>query len=124
MPRTGTTRTFTISFPAPLAEQVEQLAAKESRTTSELFREAFRVYRAEQLRAVLDESNAEAGRGFPGETHSNAAHVDKNDRALLETQGPASPAPGKAGDASDTGTPSDRGTHRATKGVPTFMPSL
>jgi predicted transcriptional regulator len=67
MPRTGTTRTFTISFPAPLAEQVEQLAAKESRTTSELFREAFRVYRAEQLRAVLDESNAEArARGYNG----------------------------------------------------------
>ena len=60
MPRAGTTRTFTISFPPDLAEQVEHLAAKESRTTSELFREAFRAYRAERLRAILEESNAEA----------------------------------------------------------------
>ena len=58
MPRTGTTRTFTISFPAPLAEQVEQLAAKESRTTSELFREAFRTYRAEQIRKAFEKVQA------------------------------------------------------------------
>ncbi len=60
MPRAGTTRTFTVSFPPELAEQVERLAKKESRTTSELFREAFRAYRAEQLRAIFDESLAEA----------------------------------------------------------------
>lgn len=48
-------RTFTISFPPDLAKQVEQLAAQESRTTSELFREAFRTYRAQQLhKALLD----------------------------------------------------------------------
>ena len=67
MPRAGTTRTFTISFPPKLAEQVERMASEESRTTSELFREAFRVYRAEQLRAILDESNAEGrARGHNG----------------------------------------------------------
>jgi predicted transcriptional regulator len=55
MPRAGTTRTFTVSFPPDLAEQVERLAKKESRTTSELFREAFRTYRAERIRAVFDE---------------------------------------------------------------------
>jgi predicted transcriptional regulator len=59
MPRAGTTRTFTISFPPDLAEQVERLAKKESRTTSELFREAFRAYRAERLRAILDELHEE-----------------------------------------------------------------
>ena len=37
--RAGTTRTFTISFPPDLADQVERLAARESRTTSELFRD-------------------------------------------------------------------------------------
>ena len=58
MPRAGTTRTFTISFPPDLADQVERLAKKESRTTSELFREAFRAYRAEQIRAVFDELHA------------------------------------------------------------------
>lgn len=67
MPRAGTTRTFTVSFPPDLADQVERLAKKESRTTSELFREAFRAYRAERLRAILDESNAEArARGYNG----------------------------------------------------------
>jgi predicted transcriptional regulator len=66
-PRAGTSRTFTISFPPDLAEQVERLAARESRTTSELFREAFRTYRAEQLRTILAESNAEAReRGYNG----------------------------------------------------------
>ncbi len=56
-----TRRTFTISFPSDLASQVEQLAEQESRTTSELFREAFRTYRAQQLRKVLTEFN-ELGR--------------------------------------------------------------
>jgi len=62
MPTTSRTRrTFTISFPPDLASQVEQLAERESRTTSELFREAFRTYRAQQLRNVLVEFN-ELGR--------------------------------------------------------------
>ena len=50
-------RTFTISFPPELAAQVEQLAAQQSRTTSELFREAFRAYRAQQMRKILRELN-------------------------------------------------------------------
>jgi len=58
MPRAGTTRTFTISFPPDLAEQVERLAKKESRTTSELFREAFRAYRAKTVRAALNDLRA------------------------------------------------------------------
>jgi predicted transcriptional regulator len=58
MPRAGTTRTFTISFPPDLAEQVERLAKKESRTTSELFREAFRAYRAERVRKAFDDLHA------------------------------------------------------------------
>lgn len=40
-----------------LARQVEQLAEQESRTTSELFREAFRTYRAQQLRKALTDFN-------------------------------------------------------------------
>jgi predicted transcriptional regulator len=51
---TSPRRTFTISFPAKLAEQVERTAKEESRTTSELFREAFRHYRAEQVRVSLE----------------------------------------------------------------------
>jgi TDG/mug DNA glycosylase family protein len=82
MPRGGTTRTFTVSFPPDLAEQVERLAKKESRTTSELFREAFRVYRAEQLRAILDESNAEGrARGHKGYGPEDVERLVDEDRA-------------------------------------------
>jgi predicted transcriptional regulator len=59
-PRAGTTRTFTISFPPDLADQVERLAARESRTTSELFREAFRTYRAERIRKAFEKLQASA----------------------------------------------------------------
>jgi predicted transcriptional regulator len=69
MPRAGTTRTFTISFPPDLAGQVERLAKKESRTTSELFREAFRAYRAERIRAVFNELNA-LSRAAEGEEYT------------------------------------------------------
>jgi len=56
-----TTRQFTISLPPDLAEQVTAIAKAESRTISELFREAFRAYRAGRIRALLDASQ-EAGR--------------------------------------------------------------
>ena len=56
-----TTRQFTISLPPDLAEQVTAIAKAESRTISELFREAFRTYRAGRIRALLDASQ-QAGR--------------------------------------------------------------
>jgi hypothetical protein len=52
-----------VSFPADLAAQVEQLAAQESRTTSELFREAFRAYRGRQIRKTLFDLNEAARLG-------------------------------------------------------------
>ena len=51
-----TTRQFTISLPPDLAEQVLATAKLESRTISELFREAFRTYRAGRIRTLLDAS--------------------------------------------------------------------
>lgn len=64
-----TTKQFTISLPPDLAEQVTALAKAESRTVSELFREAFRTYRAGRIRAILDASQ-QAGkrRGHMGYT--------------------------------------------------------
>ncbi len=50
------TRQFTISLPPELADQVAALARVESRTISELFREAFRTYRAARVRELLNES--------------------------------------------------------------------
>ena len=58
-------RTFTISFPPDLALQVEEMARRESRTTSELFREAFRLYRAEQFRKMIAEMNEIGRRNNP-----------------------------------------------------------
>ncbi len=42
-------RNISISLPEEMIVQVNQLAAREQRTLSELFREAFRVYRAQQI---------------------------------------------------------------------------
>jgi metal-responsive CopG/Arc/MetJ family transcriptional regulator len=58
----GNTKTITVSFPVELAEQAEQLAKTESRTMSELFREAFRTYRvaAARKRLVGGIANAES----------------------------------------------------------------
>ncbi|MGA3335235.1 MAG: ribbon-helix-helix protein, CopG family [Terracidiphilus sp.] len=56
-----TTRQFTISMPPEMADQVATLARAESRTISELLREAFRAYRAGRVRVLLDASQ-QAGR--------------------------------------------------------------
>jgi len=53
MPGLGQTRKFTISFPEDLARKVDRLAKEESRNTSELFREAFRTYFAQQAAARM-----------------------------------------------------------------------
>jgi len=52
--RTRNSRVFTISFPEPLAKQVEQVAREESRNISELFREAFRFYQADKFEKQLE----------------------------------------------------------------------
>jgi predicted transcriptional regulator len=53
IPRARESRVFTISFPKNLAQQVEQVAREEDRNISELFREAFRSYRADRLAKKL-----------------------------------------------------------------------
>jgi metal-responsive CopG/Arc/MetJ family transcriptional regulator len=58
-PRTRASRVFTISFPENLAQQVEKIAEEESRTISELFREAFRAYRVDRARVSLEKTRAE-----------------------------------------------------------------
>ena len=50
-------RNISISLPEEMIQQAAQLATREQRTLSELFREAFRVYRAQQLKML----SAEAG---------------------------------------------------------------
>ena len=48
-------KVYTISLPPELAQKAEALAQRDSRTMSELFREAFRTYSAQQARTTLDE---------------------------------------------------------------------
>jgi len=80
-----TTKQFTISLPPELAEQVTAIAKAESRTISELFREAFRTYRAARVRALLDASQ-EAGRrkghmGYTSDDVERLTHETRQENA-------------------------------------------
>jgi hypothetical protein len=48
MAATRSSRVYTISLPPELAQKAEALAKRDSRSMSELFREAFRAYYAQQ----------------------------------------------------------------------------
>ncbi|HEY3989551.1 MAG TPA: ribbon-helix-helix protein, CopG family [Acidobacteriaceae bacterium] len=50
-----TSRVYTISLPPELARKAEALAKRDSRSMSELFREAFRIYYAQDARRTLME---------------------------------------------------------------------
>jgi metal-responsive CopG/Arc/MetJ family transcriptional regulator len=63
--RRRTSRVFTVSFPEDMAKQVIALADRESRTISELFREAFRAYRMELSHRKLERIRAEAAARAP-----------------------------------------------------------
>ena len=80
----GNTKTITVSFPVELAEQAEQLAKTESRTMSELFREAFRTYRAEAVRKRLVAGNVYAqGRAAHRYTEADVERLVDETRAEL-----------------------------------------
>jgi metal-responsive CopG/Arc/MetJ family transcriptional regulator len=51
-------RVYTISLPPDMAKQAEAIAKSESRTMSELFREAFRAYQDNRNRRALEEAAA------------------------------------------------------------------
>ncbi len=50
---TRTTKVYSITMPPEMGRQAEQLAKRESRTMSELMREAFRRYQIEQAERRL-----------------------------------------------------------------------
>ena len=81
----GNTKTITVSFPVKLAEQAEQLARTESRTMSELFREAFRTYRVAAVRKRLVAGNAYAqGRAAHRYTEADVERLVDETRAELK----------------------------------------
>jgi metal-responsive CopG/Arc/MetJ family transcriptional regulator len=78
------TKTITVSFPVELAEQAEQLAKTESRTMSELFREAFRTYRVAAVRKRLVAGHAHAqGRAAQRHTEADVERLVDETRAEL-----------------------------------------
>jgi Arc/MetJ-type ribon-helix-helix transcriptional regulator len=82
----GNTKTITVSFPVELAEQAEQLAKTESRTMSELFREAFRTYRAQAARKRLMAGIAYAqGRAAHRYTEADVERLVDETRAELRS---------------------------------------
>ena len=75
-------RVYTISLPPELAQRAEALAQRDSRTMSELFREAFRTYSAQQARRTLDELGEYAeGRNPRGFTEADVPELIQQVRA-------------------------------------------
>ena len=75
-------RVYTISLPPELAQRAEALAQRDSRTMSELFREAFRAYSAQQARTMLNElGEYAAGRNPKGYTEADVPRLIKQVRA-------------------------------------------
>jgi len=73
---------YTISLPPELARRAEALAKRDSRTMSELFREAFRTYSAQQARTTLDELGKYAeGRNPKGYIEADVPRLIKEVRA-------------------------------------------
>ncbi len=75
-------KVYTISLPPELARRAEALAQRDSSTTSELFREAFRTYSAQQARRTIDELDEyAAGRNPKGYTEADVPRLIKDVRA-------------------------------------------
>lgn len=75
-------KVYTISLPPELAQRAEALAQRDSRTMSELFREAFRAYSAQQARHTLDELGEYAsGRNPKGYAESDVPRLIQEVRA-------------------------------------------
>jgi CopG family transcriptional regulator/antitoxin EndoAI len=70
-----TSRVYTISLPPELARKAEALAKRDSRTMSELFREAFRTYYAQRARTTLEEIGEYATSRNPGYTEADVPRL-------------------------------------------------
>jgi len=75
-------KVYTISLPPELAQRAEALAQRDSRTMSELFREAFRTYSAQQARTTLAElGEYAAGLNPKSYTEADVSRLIKEVRA-------------------------------------------
>ena len=80
MASSRTSRVYTISLPPDLALKAEALAKRDSRTMSELFREAFRSYYAQQARRVLEDIGEYAASRNSGYTEADVPRLIKQVR--------------------------------------------
>ncbi len=78
-------RNISISLPEEMIRQANQLASSEQRTLSELFREAFRFYRSQQLKKMSEEAN-QHGENLPrsGLKGHELSRIAQEIRAELE----------------------------------------
>jgi CopG family transcriptional regulator / antitoxin EndoAI len=76
-----TSRVYTISLPPELARKAEALAKRDSRSMSELFREAFRSYYAQDAHRSLMELGEYAEARNPGYTESDVPRLIQEFRA-------------------------------------------
>jgi CopG family transcriptional regulator / antitoxin EndoAI len=80
MATTRSSRVYTISLPAELAQKAEALARRDSRSMSELFREAFHTYYAQQARRSLEEIGEYAAGRNPGYSEADVPRLIKEVR--------------------------------------------
>ena len=87
MATTRTSKVYTISLPPDLAMRAEALAKRDSRTMSELFREAFRAYYRQQSEAILAEIGEYAATRNPmGYTEEDVPRLIKEVRAEMDAE--------------------------------------
>jgi CopG family transcriptional regulator/antitoxin EndoAI len=82
-------RIFTISLPPELAQKAEALAKRDSRTISELFREAFRAYSAQDARSLLAEIGEYAESRNSGHTEADVPRLIQEVRTSEAISRPA-----------------------------------
>jgi CopG family transcriptional regulator/antitoxin EndoAI len=87
MATTRKSRVYTISLPPELADKAEAMAERDSRTMSELFREAFRAYYAQDVHKMLEEIQAYAATRNPaGYTEADIPRLIKEVRAEAQVE--------------------------------------
>jgi CopG family transcriptional regulator/antitoxin EndoAI len=84
-----TSRVYTISLPPDLARKAEALAKRDSRSMSELFREAFRTYYAQDARRSLTQIGEYAEARNPGYSESDVPRLIAEVRADKPSRRPA-----------------------------------
>ncbi|MGC2637273.1 MAG: ribbon-helix-helix protein, CopG family [Acidobacteriaceae bacterium] len=86
-PKARRSKVYTISLPPDLAARAEAIAKAESRTMSEIFRDAFRAYEAPRLPKWLEEARAYAATRNPmGYTEEDLPRLIREVRAEMAAE--------------------------------------